>query len=919
MSQHTKSSTSARPSGLSRRTFVQTVGAAGFLALLERGPLLASPLGESTPTLYYIDGYHGGAVGHMPPGCWRDIVEAMGNYPNWKLSLDVEAASWEVLQHQDPEAFERVRAYLEDRNGKGRMEIVGGTFAQPYGWAISGESNIRQLQHGLEHIHRQFPHVQVKVYAVQEPCWASCLPQLLRSFGFTGASLKNASTAWGGYTQGKDAELVNWIGPDGCSIPAVPRYACEKLLRTWETEATEVTADYARKCLRNGIPEPVGMCFQDLGWAAQPRAIEPWIRYATWSEYIERIAQAKPRDWVFSMEDILIALPWGEKTLHALARQVREAEVALVAAEKHATLAYLKQGAPWPAARLQQAWELTMWSQAHDAWITATTRSGRQAWAFQVAADTLSASETAQAITDAASMSLCAGNETQAATEPGVQFLRVINTLGHDREDLVSITIAANHGTHGFAVRDLEGKNISCQYSVRRVYRPLDTSEGIKDPVFEDSKALREADTSINTATLLFRGNVPAFGWNTYRVEALKETPKTSDGIRTSIEADGSVNLESDLYCLRFDARQGGAIARLYRKDLQQEFCQQGQLFNAFRGYFIEQKQWCSSTENPARIELLEAGPIRAQLRVDGSIGGVAFRSTIEVVQGRPRIDFQTSFHFEKDTWIGDPWDISPQQRSLERRRSPYNGRYKLQALFPHTFKEPVLDKSGAFDVCRSRNASTHFERWDEIKHNIITNWVDLYDARQNLGLALIADRTTAYSLEENDPLGLILGWGWEGGYWWGRCPLHGEQESSYSLLPHRGHWRDAMLWRENLAFEEPLVAQWMESELSPAESRRSCLRLSSPHTVLSAVTVQDRNLEIRLFHANTEAGTCRIEFDFVLASAQLIELDGRVISSLHLRELTPGTAQIELNLPQFAVRTIRITPSGKGYQGYKP
>ena len=899
---------------MNRREFVRAAGAAVMAAAQTRGIAFASVADEATPTLFFIDGYHGGAVGHMPLGCWRDIVEAMQARPDWKLSLDVEAPSWEVLEREDPDSYSRVQAYIENRDGQGRMEITGGTFSQPYGWAITGESNIRQLQRGLELIHRQFKTARVETYAVQEPCWASCMPQILRSLGFTGASLKNASTAWGGYTQGFDAERVNWIGPDGTKILTVPRYQCEELLNVWETEATEVTPAYARKCVEHGIAEPVGMCFQDLGWAAQPRASAPWIRYATWREYLHTIARKQPVDWKFTMEDFLTALPWGEKTLHRASRQVRAAEIRLVAAEKFAAMAFLRNGSAWPGERLQQAWEQTMWSQAHDAWITVTTRTGRQAWAFQVAAKTMDAEQAADELIDAAAVSLCAEKNRQPSPDANVQYLRAVNSLGQDREELVEVVVSSDRGTQSFEVSDAHGNPIPCQFTTTRRYRALKPADGAAAPVIGNGRGAESGDTSVNAATLLFKGRIPAFGWSTYKVRSKQEpaAASTAEGIRTTVESDGSVTVESDLYRIRFDAQRGGAIGSLYRKSLGKEFCAQGKLLNVFRGYFIAQQKWCSSADSVAHIEVLEQGPLRATVRISGSVGGCKFRSTAAIAQGQERIDFHTVFQFDEDTWIGDPWDIKPQDRRKERRRSSNDGRWKLQAVFPAALDDCAVDKNSAFDVCRSRNASTHFQRWDEIKHNIVTNWVDVFDAKQNLGLALFSDRTTAYSFGDGDPLGLILGWGWEAGYWWGKCPLRGEQESSYSIVPHRGLWNEAELWQQNARAEEPIVAQWMDSAPGGAAVEHSYLRLTPAEAVLSAVCANGENLEVRVFHAQDRAGAFQLRFGFPVSKAELIELDGRMAAKLPVTRAEDGRWLVSVEVPAFGLRTVRVSLAGR-------
>jgi len=85
------------------------------------------------------------------------------------------------------------------------------------------------LTMGLAVLKEHFPFLKVETYAVQEPCWTSALPQILRSLGFKRAVLKNPSTAWGGYSRGFPADICLWEGPDATTIPLVPRYDCEEL------------------------------------------------------------------------------------------------------------------------------------------------------------------------------------------------------------------------------------------------------------------------------------------------------------------------------------------------------------------------------------------------------------------------------------------------------------------------------------------------------------------------------------------------------------------------------------------------------------------------------------------------------------------------------------------------------------------
>ena len=132
--------------------------------------------GVPMPVKYYaIDGYHGGKYGHMPPGAFQDILECLKRHPDWKLSLDIEPESWEELQRRDPRAYAQFYELLKDTSTCARLEIVAGTYAQPYAWLTDGESMIRHLKYGLSAIARHFPWIRVTTYAVQEPCWTSAL------------------------------------------------------------------------------------------------------------------------------------------------------------------------------------------------------------------------------------------------------------------------------------------------------------------------------------------------------------------------------------------------------------------------------------------------------------------------------------------------------------------------------------------------------------------------------------------------------------------------------------------------------------------------------------------------------------------------------------------------------------------------
>ncbi|MBX2997291.1 MAG: hypothetical protein KF893_02180 [Caldilineaceae bacterium] len=861
------------------------------------------------PIAYYVDGYHGGIAGHMPLGSMRDILREMERKPGWKISLEIEPFSWEPLRRRDPDAYRRLQQALQDQSVRGQLEVVSGSYAQPYCWAIGGESNIRQLLYGLALNRQHFPGVVIDTYAVQEPCWTSALPQILKSLGYVRASLKNPSTAWGGYTVGRDADVLNWIGPDGSSIPAVPRYACEDLAECWRTESIAPTAEFVEKCLVHGITNPTGMAYQDAGWPAHPaidakgQYVRPYaekiqevvwatdptaashIRHVTWREYFETIAPKASMDWHFSQEDIRVGLPWGAAVLQRLARQVRAAENQILIAEKMAAMATMMGVGEWPKRELAEAWHNLMFAQHHDIWIVSMSREERENWAWLAGAKSWIAECNAQEIMAVSAQRLSVG-DSQWDPGPSRQiWARIFNTVGAERIDLVEIPLSLDPGTQDLRVQDLAGRVVPSQFVVERLY----------------------ADGSWNAGRLLFPAYAPSLGYSTYEISpiyARQEIKMTGASVRA--DQRGVLHLETDLYHIQLNPAQGGVIISLYAKLLNKEFVDTGheRYFNEIRGYFPNLEQWLSNATAPADVEVLESGPLRLRVLMKGRIGEHGFQSTLTVVQGQPRIDCHVRILFDQEVLIGEAWDGRDTGRI--RRRPCYDDRWKLQVFFPTPLQEQILYKNAAFDVCRSQNENTFFNSWDQLKHNVILNWVDLVDGSSSHGLALFSDHTTSYAHGRDYPLALILGWSGQG-LWNKYYPIRGVQEVNYALIPHVGSWEGANLWMENSRWNEPLLAQIVDGQPPSGTDEYSLLSVSPKEIEISTAMMEGEDLLVRLFNGSASATTSIVSFVLTAQKVASVELDGRLIEEVPVKKDGDRCA-VALDFAPFGLKTLRIT-----------
>ena len=841
--------------------------------------------------LYYIDGYHGGIRGHMPLGCWRDILEMLKTCPEWKLSIDVEPISWDFLQARDPAAYEELSELLRDQSIGSRLEMVSGSYAQPYGWITDGESNIRHLTMGIDTLKGHFPWIDVKTYAVQEPCWTSALPQMLKSLRFERAVLKNPSTAWGGYSAGFDAETCIWEGPDGTTIPLVPRYACEELLNVWETESVNGEKDFAEKCAGRGIPHPAGMYYQDLGWRANPRMsnkpgyegtfFPDYIEYSTWKEYFEQIADKPDKTWKVTQEAFQGALPWGERILVRMARQVRRLEAGLLNSERLNALSAFLGGKRDSGAKLGEAWAHLLLTQHHDGWVCAGAGRGERNWAWLTSAQVYAAENIIAPVNRHALYSIgksaCPAVEKNGAAE----MLCVVNPLGNPEYRAVKAEMTSARGAGSFIVYDGD-EALTSQYIHNRLY----------------------ADGSKNAGYLLFNAYFPGFGAKAFRIEPSSEADKK--GVATAGIADGAAFLENGYYRITFDLNAGGVISSLYdkRRGVEVVDAYSERKFNEYYGYFISESKFISSAECAAKAEAAADGPVYASLTIKGKIGPAGYTQTIGLTEGDAKIYVRVVFHFPEKTYIGEPYEIVPEGSMTEGHRSYHDGRYKLNAYFPTAFEQRRIFKDAAYDVCESGHADTYFKHWNEIKHNILIGWVDASDGKQ--GLAIMSDHTTSYIHGSGCPLGLTMAWGWDGGFWWGRRQLKGDHELVYAIMPHDGDWQDGGVWHEYQKMIHPPISQRIAG-ITYAPQLRELISVGRPVEMSAAYLDKDGRMMARLFNPGKPVNAA-VEIDAGAAGlVEITELDGKEICRPDVTRES-GKAILTVHMPEFGIRTLRIT-----------
>lgn len=832
---------------------------------------------------YFIDGYHGGVYGHYPDWNTRFMADMLKKNPNWKINLEIEPETWDTAMVKDLEAYKSFKALFEDQSLAGRIEYVNPGYGQSYLYNTSGESMIRQFSLGMKKVREHFPTAVFTTYSSEEPCFTSALPQILTSFGYKYASLKNPNTCWGGYTSAFGGELVNWVGPDGTKIVTVPRYEIEALKpgSTWETIANRNSPRYIQAAFDYGIANPVGMTLQDAGWRNGPwlgdgRGSYQPTEYKTWRGYFENASIEQPnQDWKFSQEDVLVSLVWGSQVLQRIAQQIRTSENKIVAAEKLASMASFYGGTSWPRASFDEAWRTLLLAQHHDCWIVPYNGKPGDTWADKVVDWTNFTNQRSDSVAYQAMQVLgkSAGKKDQT-------YVRVFNTVGVARKELVTVALPENWDPERTKVLDSKNREVPVQR--------VSSLAGAKNEI-------------------VFLADVPSVGYNTFKLQKAKFSQ--SKGAKVSEQKDGTYQIETDLYRIVLNPSKGGTIESLVAKRLGgKEFVdvKNERRFNEIRGHFYEEGGFHSSAQSPAEISVLESGPARVSLEIKGTLTSHPYTQTIIVAEGQKRIDLNVKVEWKGNPGIGE-YDQDKNYEATDNNKAFYNDKFKLLTLFPLNLESQKVYKNAPFDVTESRLENTFFTRWDSIKHNIVLNWVDVTDASNKYGMAMLTDHTTSYAHAEDHPLGLTLQYSGKG--LWGRdYKITEPTEVNYALIPHAGKWDEGGIWTEGTRWNEPLVATLMDTAPDAKDYSKSMISIDGSGLEVTALTYDGNDLLVRLFNAEGDAAPKKITFDCSTDKVELVELNGNERERLKPVTNKAGKTVVPVSIPRFGIRTVKVS-----------
>jgi alpha-mannosidase len=306
------------------------------------------------------------------PDSMRDMLafcEATGA----KGNINFDGIGYEKMAVEAPEALQELRQAI----ARGQVEVVGGSYAQPYGLFHGSESNVRQRVYGVR---TSLKHLGVRpqTFWEEEFDFFPQLPQLLTGVGMQYASLYFQWTWHTPEVPREETLAIWWEGIDGSRLLTASRNAFN--LHQWpEDFAILLESDELKNAPFAGIvqwlelmPSPDWMCRSELMLPPLQRLIDNPrfdLRFVTLSNYLEAARdQAVTRR--YTLADVFHGMSLG-KNGDLFRRLSRRAESNALTAESLSSLSGLF-GRPYPhwdvypTWELEEAWRELLQGQHHD-------------------------------------------------------------------------------------------------------------------------------------------------------------------------------------------------------------------------------------------------------------------------------------------------------------------------------------------------------------------------------------------------------------------------------------------------------------------------------------------------------------------------------------------------------------------------
>lgn len=781
-----------------------------------------------------------GQTRHKAQRTFSNVLSLMRQFPDFRFTQS-QPQLYEYIRQDSPGLFEQIQKQVRE----GRWELTGGMWVEADCNLTGSESLARQFLLGRGFFRQHFGPVDTPILWLPDVFgYAWNLPQLIKEAGLE--YFFTIKIGWNQYNK-LPYDSFWWQGLDGTKVlthfstthQLESSYAATYNAAATPDEVLGTWHHFQQKEQQHSLLMSYG--YGDGGGGPTREMLEnielmrdfPGMPRTVPSKAIEffRQMEAESGDILPTWNgELYLELHRGTYTTQARNKRAnRKSEFLLHDAEFLATLAaHLDAGYTYPAGAFREAWQVVCLNQFHDIIPGSSITPVYEESQAQYAA----VREDVTALQNAALDVI--------ARHAGGDVL-LINPTSFERDDLVFWPGRLEAGER------------------------LETAGGTVLAVQPASDG-----------TWIAPGTLPP-----YSVTPLGRVRGAVPASETALSASPQ-HLENALIRVEFNA--DGDITRIFDKAGRREVLPEGQVANQLQAFedrpmnwdawdidiYYDDKLW--PAEPADSITVVEAGPLRAALRITRRILNSTLTQTISLTRDSARLDIET---------VAD-W----RERHI---------------LLKTTFPVDILAPAATYEIQwghvqrpTHRNTSWDWARFETCAHK----WVDL--SEQDYGVSLLNDCKYGHDIRDNVMRISLL-----------RSPSMpdptadlGEHRFTYSLLPHSGGAGHATI-AAAYALNNPALAVTVAGASTPAEPH-SFIRTERENIVIETIKQAEdgRGVIVRLYESLRQRGSATLRTGFPLEAAwrvNLLEEDGAAL------DILPDRHGVTFAFRPFEIITLRL------------
>jgi alpha-mannosidase len=768
-------------------------------------------------------------------------LQLMYEYPEYTYTQSAAAYN-EWLAQKYPE----MNAEIAQRIKEGRWEIVGGMWVEPDLNMPDGESLVRQLLVG-KRWYKQAYGVDVRVgWNPDTFGYTWQLPQIYKKSGID--YFVTQKMAWNDTNQ-LPFKFFWWQSPDGSKVLTYfPHdYANDNLnpvrLARDFTIAQKQAAGLTDLMDLYGIGDHGGgptRAILDEGrhWAypSLPAYVMPKSEFGTALPYFTALEkQIAPDSPVWDYPSIakgytppppvasMVNIPtWKSELYFEYHRGVmttqanhkknmRESEVAMLDAEKWASLAWL-DGKSYPAAELTEDWKKVLFNQFHD--LAAGSGIGVIYKDAQKDYDVVRWST--NEISSGALRALTDKIDTETKDADSIPIV-VFNPLGWERTGDVTVRMRV----------PLENN---------KPFFTVDASHSLVHVQTVSKDASGEiADVTVRVSS------IPAFGykvlpltWKQAGLNAAVTGPVPPTDADFNDPRLSKLTIENKRVRVTVD-RSSGCIVSLYDLRSDYETLATGACGNQLQLFKDTPKNYDAWNIDPGTLDQPPLVPSVDKVEV---INAVFMSPGIRITRTWQNSEFVQTIRIEKDVWLGA---ADSDLIDIDNDIDWHENHVLLKAAFPLAASGPFATYEipyGTIDRPTTRNNS-----WEKAQFEVTAlRWADLSgpgpDGKIH-GLSILNQNKYGYDAAGNVLRLTLL----RSPKWPDAEADMGHHHFHYALYPHAGTWKDALTVRHGYEYNYPLTAVVTTAHPGALPSSHSFASVSPENVVLTAVKkAEDQN-----------------------------------------------------------------------------